>query len=70
MELLQPNYGKLRQVMFHFTFVGDGYYGRFQETVMEFVHATNIAPHEQSNIVNKKWEKSFEEHPLQTCIIE
>jgi hypothetical protein len=65
MELLKTDYDDLRQVMFPFTFVGDGY-RRFRETVTKLVLATDIASPERGDIVKKKWEKSFEERPLQT----
>jgi 3'5'-cyclic nucleotide phosphodiesterase len=58
-ELLKPAYENLRNVMFPFTFAGDGY-RRFRLAITNLVLATDISSPERSDIVRKKWKEAFE----------
>lgn len=57
-ELLKENYNDLRNIMFPFTFSGDGY-RRFRGAVANLVLATDITSPEQGEIVKKKWAAAF-----------
>ena len=57
-ELLKANYDDLRNIMFQFTFSGDGY-RRFRGAVANLVLATDITSPEQGEIVKKKWAAAF-----------
>jgi hypothetical protein len=57
-ELLKEKYDELRNIMFPFTFSGDGY-RRFRGAVANLVLATDITSPEQGEIVKKKWAAAF-----------